>query len=200
MVFFMSQIALMLLFAAICGGILSYWWVRRRFRNVTDEYTKLTSSASFSGEWKQKVEGLLSGLIANKPKDWTPSFEQVLDRMNVVENKFATIPVPQIPDFSQDFSSLVRRIDSVQSEVKAIEIPEVKIPEAKPVNFGPIIDRMVELENKFDGCQGRCRTKELGIGRFVKETSSGRIPSPRVLGPTERVFGASLTIHRLSFF
>ena len=105
--FLLVQIFILLLLAAVLGGLIVYWWVKNRYEDVTESHSSL-------------VEQL--GLLRSNDDAITPDF--LRDEM---QRQLQEIKDQQLLDTEQAMS----RLKSVETAISQIHIPD---PDLSPVN------------------------------------------------------------------
>jgi hypothetical protein len=176
MSFLLAKILFLLVLAALLGAILASWWIRRQYRDVTDEYQRTNDEWR---AWRLAIENKLAhrpevdlsavtarlGAIDSAvhsieiPKPTTTDLGPVLSAI-------AKIPVPVAKDV--DLAPLHARIADLESAVRGIEIPKpaapdfapvlaaiakIPVPESKDVDLAPLHTRIAGLESAVRGIE-----------------------------------------------
>ena len=131
--FLLIQILLLMLFAALAGAMLAYWWMRNRYEDVTETYEDLMDRSA----------------LADARPGVTP--EDLAAHFTAIEERLSTLPTPVTRDeLYANFSSMGERLTSLP------------IPDVSPINarlqaiesrladsgstFGPVISRLADLD------------------------------------------------------
>jgi len=119
MTYLVVKIVLLLALAALCGGLLAYWLLRRRFIEVTDEAevaqareASLLALASL-GQRLGEIEGRLANL---RPPD-LGSLESRLDSLGARLSRFDAVIDRLHP---VDLGPLAERIDRLQQQLDSL--------------------------------------------------------------------------------
>ncbi len=130
-----------------------------------------------------KLQRVINALEAQKPSD-EPSLAQTLDankesmlvainqigsvveglqsQLTVLKGALDSLPIPR--DYTESFTSLEQKIQSVESVVTSIEMPELVVeqqevdlspilsalPEPKEVDLAEVMSRLDAIEKRFD--------------------------------------------------
>ena len=91
------QILLSLLAAAIVGALFSYWWIKRRYEDVTTYYESTLSQAqtSASGLTREDLNASLTSLKSSVATIQMPDIKPVHARLGAIENRL-NAPVNEI--------------------------------------------------------------------------------------------------------
>ncbi|MEL6758989.1 MAG: hypothetical protein AAFP04_01180, partial [Myxococcota bacterium] len=91
MIYLLFKMFLFLLAAALLGFLLGRWWVRRQFKDVSEEYVELSRLKDRGAD---RLENLEDKIATLEPTDLTP-----LDsRLGELENAIKAIRFPDIPE------------------------------------------------------------------------------------------------------
>ena len=135
--FLLIQILLLMLFAALAGAMLAYWWMRNRYEDVTETYEDLMDRSA----------------LADARPGVTP--EDLAAHFTAIEERLSTLPTPVTRDeLYANFSSMGERLTSLP------------IPDVSPINarlqaiesrladsgstFDPVISRLADLDMAVD--------------------------------------------------
>jgi predicted flap endonuclease-1-like 5' DNA nuclease len=123
MSFLLAKILFLLLLAALLGALLTRWWLRRHYEDVSVEYIGLRE------DWARWRKGL-DEKLGRPPVDLEP----LVGRLSILENAVRGIDIPQ-PQPTD--------LTPVLAAVSAIRMPEVP-----RVDLGPLADRLGALEQR----------------------------------------------------
>lgn len=122
MTFLLVKIASLLALAAFFGSALTWWAVRRRYEDVTEEYTSLRTEWA---QWRKAIDERLSRPMA-------VDLGQVQNQLNSIEGEIRCIEFP-----NTDLSPVLRAID------------DIHIPEPPGVDLVPMMSRLTQLEDRI---------------------------------------------------
>jgi predicted flap endonuclease-1-like 5' DNA nuclease len=164
--FLLLQISLLLVLAALFGAGLAWWWLRRRYEDVTDSHERLMAETSrmdrlsvmaSRDDVRAGVAELSTAVAEIKPTDLSP----VLERLQRVEYFLAGLKPPDLGPMEQrisalgaqfaqrrepDFAPVAQRLEELQKTVLGIRIPA---PDLGPVHSG-----IATLQLAVDRTQG----------------------------------------------
>jgi len=151
MSYLVVKILLLLALAALCGGLLGYWLLRRRFIDATDEYERFIRASAGQGAaaeqaWRA-VEARLSSIgpalaevaQAQEAASLLVS-SSVGQSLSQIEHRLASLRPP-------DLGSLESRLDSVGARLSRFD---AVIDRLRPVDLGPLVDRVDRLQQLLD--------------------------------------------------
>jgi len=143
--FLLAKILFLLVLAAACGALFSYWWFRRHYEDVTLEYARSRD------EWASWRRGFEARLAALPEVDLQPLREQVA----AVDAAVRNMDLPEAPDLKPTEQRLTAiehalfpvqtRLDELESAVRAFSVPP---PQA--VDFGPVLERLGTLQSHLE--------------------------------------------------
>ena len=138
--FLLIKMFFLLALAALCGGLIAYWWFRRHFEDVTLEYTRSRE------EWQAWRRGFEERLAARPPVDLEPVAQQVA----AIHAAVSDIPQPE----AVDFNPVHLRLDEL-----ARRVADVRIPDPAPTNerLMAIEHALFPLQSRLDGLEGAVR-------------------------------------------
>ena len=151
------QILFLLVLAALCGAGLAYWWLRGRFEDVTDTYSRLVSGSNNNAPdlmERSDLEARLSDL-ANKIDrleniDLSPLESQLLSLSNEIPN--AQPELTPLFNEIQTMGEEVRRSESftqsIDERLAAIEASTQASSEAQ-AGIDALTGRLDLLENRL---------------------------------------------------
>ena len=140
--FLLAKILFLLVLAAACGALFSYWWFRRHYEDVTLEYARARD------EWASWRRGFEARLAALPEVDLQPLREQMAAVGEAVRN--IDLPIPE----RVDLASLHSRLDDIERRIGDLHLPEA--PDLKPTEqrltaiehaLFPVQTRLDELES-----------------------------------------------------
>src|SRR5882762_2297653 len=127
--FLLAKILFLLVLAAACGALFTYWWFRRHYEDVTLEYAR----------WRGGFEARL----AERPDvDLQPLREQVAAMDEVVRN--IDVPIPE----RVDLAPLQSRLDDIERRIGDIRLPEAS-------DLTPMQERLTAIEHALFPVQTR---------------------------------------------
>lgn len=160
--FLLFEILVLMLLAAIAGGLIAFWWMKNRYEDVTESYQDLVSLRSQNDSapspvTREELETHLSGLyssIVERLPDISPlstrletldsrfadsgtAFEPVLARMAELETRIGQTR-------TTDMEGLEARLSRIEDGVNVVANAEP--PEMPDVDFGPIHSGLARLE------------------------------------------------------
>ena len=110
------QILFLLLLAALCGAGLAYWWLRGRFEDVTDTYSRLVSGSNTSGpdlmergDLEIRLRDLANKIDRLENTDLSPIESQLLNLAN------------EIPASQPELTPLIAELQTMSEEVRRSE-------------------------------------------------------------------------------
>lgn len=106
--FLIAEISLMLVLAAVAGGALTYWWVRRQYRDVTSQYRTLEVDLETA-----------RAKLAAPPLDLTPH-EEPKPASSVSPDTLATLLTRVEQVVSTVADAQVARVKAVESQVRTL--------------------------------------------------------------------------------
>ena len=134
--FLLAKILFLLVLAAACGALFTYWWFRRHYEDVTLEYARSRD------EWASWRRGFEARLAARPDVDLQPLREQLA----AVDEAVRSIDVP-IPE-RVDLASLHSRLDEIERRIGDIRPPE-------PADLKPTEQRLTAIEHALFPVQTR---------------------------------------------
>ena len=164
--FLLAKILFLLVLAAACGALFSYWWFRRHYEDVTLEYARSRD------EWASWRRGFEARLAALPEVDLQPLREQVAAVDEAVRN--IDLPIPE----RVDLASLHSRLGDIERRIGEIRLPEA--PDLKPTE-----QRLTAIEHALFPVQTRLDELESAVRGF-------RVPPPQTVdfGPVLERLGA----------
>ena len=135
----------LLLIASALGFVLGWWWVRRRFVDVTEEHWRFADLATTAesrdyaprfGELSDQLGTLRDEVRNNRPAKI--SFAPLEERLGALDKRVSQIKPPAVADLS----GLEKKIASLEAALRTIPKPLA----AKPVDLSPLELRLVGLE------------------------------------------------------
>ena len=155
----LAKILFLLVLAAACGALFTFWWFRRHYEDVTLEYARSRD------EWASWRRGFEARLAARPEVDLQPLREQVA----AVDEAVRSIDVP-IPE-RVDLASVHARLDEIETRIGDIRLPA-------PSDLGPTEQRLTAIEHALFPVQTRLDELESAVRAFRA------VPSQTVdLGP-----------------
>ncbi|HUE48569.1 MAG TPA: hypothetical protein VMO54_05130 [Steroidobacteraceae bacterium] len=162
--FLLAKLLFLLVLAAACGALFSYWWFRRHYEDVTFEYARSRD------EWASWRRGFEARLAALPEVDLQPLRAQMAAVDEAVRN--IDLPIPERVDLASLHSRLddierrigdmkpteqrltaiehalfpvQTRLDELESAVRAFRVPP---PQA--VDLGPVLERLGTLQSRLE--------------------------------------------------
>jgi predicted flap endonuclease-1-like 5' DNA nuclease len=140
--FLLAKILVLMAVAAASGGLFAYWWFRRHYEDVTQEYTRSRA------EWDAWRRGFEERLAARPPVDLAPLSAQ----LDTVHAAVTGIELPRPPDLTP----LHNRVEDL-----ARRIGEIRIPEAP--DLAPAEQRLMAIEHALFPLQTRLDELESAV-------------------------------------
>jgi predicted flap endonuclease-1-like 5' DNA nuclease len=140
--FLLAKILVLLAVAAASGGLFAYWWFRRHYEDVTQEYTRSAE------EWAAWRRGFEERLAARPPVDLQPLSE----RLDAMHAAVADIDLPPPPDLAP----LHARVEDI-----AQRLAEIRIPPA--TDLAPAEQRLMAIEHALFPLQTRLDELESAV-------------------------------------
>ncbi len=141
--FLLAKILILLVLAAACGAGLAWWWLRRHYADVTEEYARWQGEVA---EWRRDFA---ERLAARPEVDLGPLTRQ----LEALEDAVRAIHIPQPTDLAPVLSAIAAikvpeqvdlepvqlRLDNLEARVGNLREPP------PPVDLGPALGRLEEL-------------------------------------------------------
>ncbi len=140
--FLLAKILVLMAVAAASGGLFAYWWFRRHYEDVTQEYTR---SREEWAAWRRSFE---ERLAARPPVELQP----LSARLEAVQAAVADIHLPPPPDLAP----LQSRVEDL-----AKRIAEIRIPAAP--DLAPAEQRLMAIEHALFPLQTRLDELESAV-------------------------------------
>ena len=144
MSFLLAKMLFLLVLAAACGALFTYWWFRRHYEDVTLEYGRSRD------EWASWRRGFEARLAARPDVDLQPLREQVA----AVDEAVRAIDVP-IPE-RVDLGPLQSRFDDIERRISDIRLPEAS-------DLTPLEQRLIAIEHALFPVQSRLDELESAV-------------------------------------
>ncbi len=163
--FLFLQIFFLLALAAVFGAVLAWWWMKRRYEDVTDAHedmltrmNRLDALANLPtrDELKASVTTLGASIAAIKPTDLSPLHE----RITRLEQALANLRTADLVPMYEKLAPVGDRLTLLEERMRSLNIPEVDLG---PVHagiasldlaiggkLGPVEGRITRLEGKLD--------------------------------------------------
>jgi predicted flap endonuclease-1-like 5' DNA nuclease len=142
--FLLAKMLFLLVLAAACGALFTYWWFRRHYEDVTLEYGRSRD------EWASWRRGFEARLAARPDVDLQPLREQVA----AVDEAVRAIDVP-IPE-RVDLGPLQSRFDDIERRISDIRLPEAP-------DLTPLEQRLIAIEHALFPVQSRLDELESAV-------------------------------------
>ena len=163
MVYLVAKIFVLLVLAAVCGFVLGRWWVRRQFKDVSEEYAKLMTAGPMQdygpaldslkasvddGQTQvsnliRGIEGRLRDLVAAEISR-ARSVEEPSSDLKRIESGLAELTELSRAQSKLDLSSLESTLAVVQGEVQGLS-------GNASVDLAPVEARLAALEAAIEG-------------------------------------------------
>jgi len=162
------QILLSLLAAAIVGALFSYWWIKRRYEDVTSYYESTLSQAqtSASGLTREDLNASLTSLKSSVSTIQMPDIKPVHARLGVIENRLSE-PVNEIRGLTQRMNDIdgslamlklsiseLRNADLDPMESKLASLSQLVETKSSP-DLSPIAYRLQHIEEAIGALQAQ---------------------------------------------
>ena len=142
--YLVAKIIGLVVLAAASGFGLAYWWLRRRHRDVAEEYGRLVNAsaagAATTGEGIRKIEERLTSL------------EGVGERLHAaLDEKVSALERTTLSQLSRpvDLEPVSQRLEALERTVARIGIPDLDPIEARLAGLGSIGDRLATIERQL---------------------------------------------------
>jgi predicted flap endonuclease-1-like 5' DNA nuclease len=125
MIYLVLKIVLFLALAALCGGLLAHWWLRRKSVDVTEEYDRLVRTSVAQGAAAERA------------------WRTVEERLSAIGPAIAAIPTPDLEPIESRLAllaPLAERIDQLTSAVGSL----------RGADLGPLEERIDRLQQQLD--------------------------------------------------
>ena len=132
----LAKILFLLVLAAACGALFTFWWFRRHYEDVTLEYARSRD------EWASWRRGFEARLAARPDVDLQPLREQLAAMDEAVRS--IDVPIPE----RVDLASLHSRLDDLERRIGDIRLPE-------PSDLRPAEQRLTAIEHALFPVQTR---------------------------------------------
>ena len=162
----LAKILFLLVLAAACGALFTFWWFRRHYEDVTLEYARSRD------EWASWRRGFEARLAARPEVDLQPLREQLAALDEAVRS--IDVPIPE----RVDLASLHSRLDDIERRIGDIHLPA-------PSDLGPTEQRLTAIEHalfpvqtRLDGLESAMRAVDLGPVLERLGTLQSRLENP----------------------
>ena len=177
MTYLLVKILLIVLLAAFFGFLLGQWWIRRQFKDVSEEYSRLISSsgsaavpnvdamASTIQGLRSTVDGLAKSMKASSKTDLSAQLKSMGADLAAFDKRLskvgANVKVDTSP-FEGKLSALASGLKSVEQSVKGLKMPKAEPPDLskleakiarleKGMNLEPLSSRLSTVESLVQG-------------------------------------------------
>jgi predicted flap endonuclease-1-like 5' DNA nuclease len=138
--FLLIKILFLLGLAAVCGGLVAYWWFRRHYEDVTLEYARTRE------EWQGWRRSFEERLTARPAVDLQPVTQQVA----AVQAAVADIPLPE----PVNLAPLQVRLDELARRVGELHMPDLTATDQRLTG---IEHALFPLQSRLDGLESAVR-------------------------------------------
>src|ERR1700694_5034663 len=132
--FLLAKMLFLLVLAAACGALFTYWWFRRHYEDVTLEYGRSRD------EWASWRRGFEARLAARPDVDLQPLREQLAAMDELVRS--IDVPIPE----RIDLTPLQSRLDDIERRIGDIRLPG-------PFDLTPMQERLTAIEHALFSVQ-----------------------------------------------
>lgn len=135
MTYLLAKFTLFFLLAAALGFLLGYWFSRRNIEDVSESFEELRKANDRSDDqnWEH-----LWGQLRAIPEPSETDLTDVYRRLDRVTTAVSQLPKPQ----AVDFQPLNDRLNSIESDIKAIPVP----PTPERINFSPLTGKIEAMQ------------------------------------------------------
>ncbi len=142
--FLLAKILFLLVLAATCGALFSYWWFRRHYEDVTLEYARSRD------EWASWRRGFEARLAARPEVDLQPLRAQMAAVDEAVRN--IDLPIPDLKPTEQRLTAIEHALFPVQTRLDELEsaVRAFRVPPPQTVDFGPVLERLGTLQSYLE--------------------------------------------------
>ncbi len=173
MMYLWLQILFSLLAAAIVGGLVAYWWIKRRYDDVTEIYesTINKSQASATGLTREDLNASLTSLKSSVSSIEMPDVKPLHARLGVIENRLNE-PVNEMRGLTQRMNEIdgalamlklsiseLRNTDLNPMETQIASLSRL-VESAPQPDLGPILNRLQHMEEAI----GRLHIPDTDLG------------------------------------
>jgi predicted flap endonuclease-1-like 5' DNA nuclease len=163
--FLLLQIFSLLVLATVFGAVLAWWWMKRRYEDVTDTHEDMLARMNqldvlanlpTRDELKASVSLIEASVAAIKPAD----LSSLHDRLARLERIVVDLRTANIVPMQEKLAPVGDRLTQLEERIRSLNIPDVDLG---PVHsgiasldiaiggkLGPVEGRMVRLETKLD--------------------------------------------------
>lgn len=209
--YLVAKIVVLLLLAAACGFWLAHWWLRRRYQDVTEEYTRLVDASSAGAtvglEGLKRIEDRLATVDGSIQGLGLEDVEARLrtafgERLAALERTV----LQQLPK-PTDLGPVSQRLEALEKRVSAVRTPDLGPIEARLGGLAPIGDRLSAIERQLGSAAPKLAdfspvTKGLealaaAVGdrlSSLERQMASLAPRPVDLGPIEARLGGLATL------
>jgi len=113
--FLLLQISLLLVLAAVLGGAVTFWWMKRSYEDVTDSHDQLLIQANRLEGLKQLAtrEDVKAELSSSVGSLRMPDMGQVNDRLGLLERAVRGISIPE-----PDLRPISERLEAIETQLR----------------------------------------------------------------------------------
>lgn len=166
--FLLAKILFLLVLAAVCGALFSYWWFRRHYEDVTLEYARSRD------EWASWRRGFEARLAALPEVDLQPLREQVAAVDEAVRN--IDLPIPDLKPTEQRLTAIEHALFPVQTRLDELEsaVRAFRVPPPQTVDFGPVLERLGTLQSHLENPPAPKATVREGSRNLLTHPGHGK--------------------------
>jgi predicted flap endonuclease-1-like 5' DNA nuclease len=164
--FLLAKILMLLVLAAACGGLFTYWWFRRHYQDVTPEYQRARDEWA---DWRTRFE---ERLAARPQVDLEPlvgrlaALEAAVSHLDTpervdlgpLERQLADIerrlvPAPDLAPVNERLMAIEHSLFPVQTRLDELEgaVRSLRVPAAAGVDLGLVLERLGALQSRLEG-------------------------------------------------
>jgi predicted flap endonuclease-1-like 5' DNA nuclease len=156
--FLLAKILMLLVLAAACGGLFTYWWFRRHYQDVTPEYWRARDEWA---DWRTRFE---ERLAARPEVDLAP----LAARMAALEAAVTGLDIPERVDLGPlraQLADIERRIGEIPGPVPAPDL-------------APVSERLMAIEHSLFPVQTRLDELESAVRALSLAPAPAAVAAP----------------------
>jgi predicted flap endonuclease-1-like 5' DNA nuclease len=143
--FLLAKILFLLVLAAVCGALFTYWWFRRHYEDVTLEYARSRD------DWASWRRGFEAHLAARPDVD----LASLHSRLDDIERRIGDIRVPEAPDLTpvdERLTAIEHALFPVQTRLDELEsaVRAVRVPPPQTLDLSAVLERLGTLQSYLE--------------------------------------------------
>ena len=200
--YLLIQILVLMIFAAVAGALLAYWWMKNRYEDVTESYEDMLERSAHDAlpppATRADLQAFVSGLEARLESrlEGLPALvtrEELDTGLRGIGAQIASIPQPEMPEqpdltpITAHLETVTHRLDGITGNVEGMRTHLTADGEESA--FTPLIGRLSQIEDavgqlkntELNSVEGHLESLEARISRIedgVNLLMSVEIPKP----------------------